>query len=210
MRSTELNCEEFIALLASDAAAPGGGGAAALIGALGTALGTMVASLTVGKPKFAAVEKEVQALKASAEALQTRFIKLVELDGEVFLPLSKAYGMPKETDEQRALKTQILEKCLTDCTEVPLAIMRTCGSALEFVERIEQIGTRIAISDAGCAAVTLKAALLSADLNVRVNTALMQDRNKAEAFNADAEQLLNKCVPLADDIYDKVLSSLCD
>jgi len=205
VNSTELSCEEFVALLASDAPAPGGGGAAAFVGALGTALGNMVASLTAGKPKFAEVEDEVVALKAQAEELQDHFLELVARDAEAFIPLSQAYGLPKETDEERAYKTQVMDDCLIDCAGVPLVIMRTCGTALEFVVRIEQIGTPIAVSDAGCAALALKAALLSADLNVRVNTALMSDRSKADALNAEATALLDAYLPLADTVYEKVL-----
>ena len=205
MRSTDLSCEDFVALLASDAPAPGGGGAASLLGALGSALGNMVASLTLGKPRFADVEVEVLALKARADALQDRFIELVTRDAEVFLPLSEAYGLPKDTPEQLIHKTQVMQTCLTACAEVPLEIARTCAEALEFVERTSQIGTPLAISDTGCAALTLKAALLSADLNVRVNTAAMQDRSKADALNTEADLLILKYVPMADAIYEKVL-----
>ena len=204
MKSTELSCRDFVELLASNAPAPGGGGAAALIGALGTALGNMVTSLTIGKPKFADVEEEVQALKAAAIALQDHFIELVSKDAEVFVPLSKAYGLPKATEEEAAHKAQIMEACLVDCAEVPLDIMRACGEALRFVARIEQIGTPIAISDAGCAALTLKAALLAADLNVRVNTKLMGNRSRADAVNTEAEALLAEYAPLADEIYQQV------
>ena len=204
MKSTDLRCDEFVTLLASDAPAPGGGGAAALVGALGTALGNMVVSLTAGKPKFAAVEEEICALKAVADELQERFIALVARDAEVFVPLSKAYGLPKATEEEAAHKAQIMEECLVSCAEVPLGIMQASGEALDFVARIEQIGTPIAISDAGCGALALKAALLSADLNVRVNTKLMQNRSKAESINTEATALIAHYVPVADEVYQKV------
>lgn len=204
MKSTELSCEGFVDLLASDAPAPGGGGAAALTGAIGTALSNMVGSLTVGKPKYAEVEAEVIALKDQADALQDRLIELVAKDAEVFEPLAQAYGMPKATEEEAARKAEVMEACLVECAEVPLAIMRACGEALELTERMEQIGTAIAISDVGCAALILSAALSSADLNVRVNTKLMKDRDEAEATNEEADALLLKYRPLADDIYRKV------
>jgi formiminotetrahydrofolate cyclodeaminase len=200
MNSTDLSCKEFVSLLASDAPAPGGGGAAALIGALGVALGNMVGSLTAGKPKFANVEAEVRELKAAAEALQDQLLALVARDAEVFVPLSQAYGLPKTTDEEAALKDQIMESCLVTCAKVPLQIMHTCGEALELLQRFEQIGTPIAISDVGCGALTLKAALLSADLNVRVNTQLMKNRLVADAINAEAQGVVENYEPLAEKI----------
>ncbi|MDR1087854.1 MAG: cyclodeaminase/cyclohydrolase family protein [Coriobacteriales bacterium] len=204
MNTTELSCSEFITLLASDAPAPGGGGAAALVGAIGTALGTMVGSLTLGKPKFADVEVELRQLKERADVLQDHFIELVARDAEVFLPLSQAYGLPKATEEEAARKAEVMEACLTQCAAVPLEIMQASGEALELLERLEQIGTPIALSDIGCGALTLKAALCSADLNVRVNTRLLQDRARADALNAEAEALLVAYTAVADRIYQRV------
>ena len=92
-------CNEFVEVLASKAPVPGGGGASALVGAIGTALGNMVGSLTVGKKKYADVEEEMYALKAKCDTLQKELLALVEKDAEVFEPLSKAYGMPRNTEE---------------------------------------------------------------------------------------------------------------
>lgn len=206
MNSTELSCREFVAVLASDAPAPGGGGAAALGGAIGMALTNMVGSLTAGKPKFAAVEDEIVALKEQANTIQDRFLQLVVADAEVFEPLSRAYGLPKTTEEEAAYKVQVMEECLVSCAEVPLAMMQCCYDALLITERMEQIGTPIAISDVGCAAAGLKAALMMADLNVRVNTKLMVERSKADELNVEAESLLQKGLPLADRLYQKVQS----
>ena len=98
--------------LASKAPAPGGGGAAALVGAVGVALGNMVGSLTVGKKKYAAVEADLRALNARAEVLRRRLEALVQADAEAFLPLAAAYGLPKETPEQQAHKAAVLEQAL--------------------------------------------------------------------------------------------------
>ena len=95
-------CTEFVEVLASKAPVPGGGGASALVGAVGTALGNMVGSLTVGKKKYADVEDEMWELKAKCDQLQKDFLSLIERDAEVFEPLSKAYGMPRETEEEKA------------------------------------------------------------------------------------------------------------
>ena len=97
-------CNEFVEVLASKAPVPGGGGASALVGAIGTALGNMVGSLTVGKKKYAEVEEEMWELKGKCDQLQKDFLRLIERDAEVFEPLSKAYGMPRETEEEKAKK----------------------------------------------------------------------------------------------------------
>ncbi len=97
-------CNEFVEVLGSKAPVPGGGGASALVGAVGTALGNMVGALTVGKKKYADVEEEMKELMAKATTLQDELLHLIERDAEVFEPLSKAYGMPRETEEEKAEK----------------------------------------------------------------------------------------------------------
>ena len=101
-------CNEFVEVLASKAPVPGGGGASALVGAVGTALGNMVGALTVGKKKYADVEEEMKELMAKATTLQDELLHLIERDAEVFEPLSKAYGMPRETEEEKAEKARVM------------------------------------------------------------------------------------------------------
>ena len=111
-------CNEFVEVLASKAPVPGGGGASALVGAIGTALGNMVGSLTVGKKKYADVEEEMWELKKKADELQKELLHLIERDAEVFEPLSKAYGMPRETEEEKAEKARVMEIVLKDACSV--------------------------------------------------------------------------------------------
>ena len=107
MDMTNESCRKFVEVLASNAPTPGGGGAAALVGAVGTALGNMVGSLTVGKKKYADVEEEIFALKAKCDALQTELLNQVAADAVGFEPLAKAYGIPK--DRPRYLAEMILD-----------------------------------------------------------------------------------------------------
>ena len=107
-------CNEFVEVLASKAPVPGGGGASALVGAVGTALGNMVGSLTVGKKKYAEVEEEMWELKKKCDELQKDFLRLIERDAEVFEPHSKAYGMPRATEEEKAEKARVMEIVLKD------------------------------------------------------------------------------------------------
>ena len=193
-------CNEFVTVLASSAPVPGGGGAAALVGAIGTALGNMVGSLTVGKKKYAAVEEEIIALKAKCDDLQAELLAQIAADAEVFEPLSKAYGIPKD-DPNRA---EILENATIKACTVPVRIMELCCESLEAIAVFAAKGSRLAVSDAGCGAVCVKAALQAASLNVFINTKTLKNRELAEELNAKCFAMLDKYGPMADEIFDTV------
>ena len=176
MEFSKKPCDEFVEVLATKAPVPGGGGASALVGALGTALGNMVGSLTVGKKKYADVEAEILELKAKSDQLQKHLLHLIEKDAEVFEPLSKAYGLPKNTEEEKAAKAKIMEAALKEACSVPMEIMEKCCEAIDVIEIFAKKGSVIAISDAGVGAAFLKAALEGASLNVFINTKSMTDR----------------------------------
>lgn len=203
-RSVELSCEEFVEALSSKQPAPGGGGAAALVAAVGAGLGDMVGALTVGKPKYADVEPELLELMLDADDLQTQLLALVDADAQAFVPLSAAYGLPSATDEEKARKEQVLEACLHDAAAVPLDIMRACGRAIELCARFAVLGSPLVVSDAGCGVIVCKAALQAASLNVFVNTRLMADRVHAEACDAQAHELLDEYLPMADATFASV------
>lgn len=200
-KAMDLTCREFIDILASSAPAPGGGGAASFVGAIGMALGNMVGSLTVGKKKYADVEADIIELKSKADALQEKLLDLVAADAEAFEPLSKAYGLPKETEEEKAHKAEVMEKCLHDACEVPLNIMRACCDAIDLHEQFAAKGSAIAISDVGCGVICCKAALQAASLNVFINTKSMADREYADKCNAEARDMMDEYLPKADDIF---------
>jgi formiminotetrahydrofolate cyclodeaminase len=197
MEMNDLSCAQFLAQLASKAPTPGGGGTAALVGAAGVALGSMVGCLTTGKKKYAAVEADIQALNARAEALRLELEALVQADADAFAPLAAAYGLPKDTPEQTAHKAAVLEAALDGASAVPLQIMEKCAE-----------GIALAGQYAGCAAVLCKAALQAASLNVFINTKLMTDRTHAAALDARADALLAEFVPRADEIFNAVSGKL--
>ncbi len=201
-------CNEFVDVLGSKAAVPGGGGASALVGAVGTALGNMVASLTVGKKKYADVEEEMVELKAKCEMLQEELLALVDRDAEVFEPLSKAYALPHETEEEKAEKARVLEGALKEACTVPMEIMEKCTQALDMIKVFAEKGSVMAISDAGVGALFCKAALQGASLNVYINTKSMQDRETAEELNKKADKMLKKYPRMADEIYKSVQERL--
>ena len=200
MDMTLESCRKFVEVLASCAPAPGGGGAAALVGAIGTALGNMVGSLTVGKKKYADVEAEIIALKEKCDALQTELLDQVEADDKGFVPLAKAYGIPKDDPNRDA----ILEEATITACAVPMHIMELCCQALEYVAVFAAKGSRLAVSDAGCAAVCCKAGLQAASLNVFINTKSLKNRTVAEEMNAKANGMLDKYCAMADEIFASV------
>ena len=201
-------CNEFVEVLASKAPVPGGGGASALVGAIGTALGNMVGSLTVGKKKYADVEEEMYALKAKCDTLQKELLALVEKDAEVFEPLSKAYGMPRNTEEEKAEKARVMEIVLKDACSVPMEIMEKCCEAIELIQEFAAKGSTLAISDAGVGAAFCKAALEGASLNVYINNKSMKNREYAEELNAKADAMLAKYPKMAEEIFESVLGRL--
>lgn len=204
MSFTQLSCEEFIEQLASKAPVPGGGGASALVGAVGAALGNMVGSLTLGKKKYADVQEDIIILKDKADKLQAELLALVERDAEVFEPLSRAYGLPKDSPDEQAEKTRVMEAALKDACAVPLRIMEKCCEAIELHREFAAKGTALAISDVGVGVAFCKAALHGASLNVFINTKAMTDRTYAEASNVRARELLERYLKLADTIYEDV------
>ncbi len=203
MEFSKAPCSEFVTVLASSAPVPGGGGAAALVGAIGTALGNMVGSLTVGKKKYAPVETEILACKAKCDALQEALLAQIEADAAVFAPLAKAYSIPKD-DPTRAETLEVVTK--EACT-VPVKIMELCCEALDQIKIFAEKGSRLAVSDAGCAAVCVKAALQAASLNVFINTKTLKDRPYADALNDRCLAMLDAYGKVADDIFASVKGS---
>ena len=204
MDMTLESCRRFVEVLASDAPAPGGGGAAALVGAIGTALGNMVGSLTVGKKKYADVQDEILALKAKCDDLQKQLLDQVEADDKGFVPLAKAYGIPKDDPN----RDKILEEATVTACAVPMHIMELCCEALDCVAVFAAKGSRLAVSDAGCAAVCCKAALQAASLNVFINTKTLQDRTLAWKTNKKCLDMLEEYGGLADRIFEDIMRGL--
>ncbi len=193
-------CTEFVEVLASNAPVPGGGGASALVGAVGTALGNMVGSLTVGKKKYAAVEEEIVALKAKCDALQKELLEQIAADAKGFEPLAKAYGIPKDDPN----RDQVLEEATVTACRVPVRIMELCCEALEAIRVFAEKGSRLAVSDAGCGAVCVKAALQAASLNVFINTKTLKNREYAEELNKKCLDMLDRYGAMADEIFAAV------
>ena len=204
----EMKIGSFAEALSSKAPIPGGGGASALAGALGSALGQMVGNLTVGKKKYAAVEEEVRARMEELSRLSGEFLRLADRDEEVFKPLAEAYGLPKETKEEREYKEAVMEERLLAATMVPLEIMERAVQTMEMLEILAEKGSVMAVSDVGVGIQFARTALLGGVMNVYINTKSMKDRQKAEELNGRAGELTAKGIKLADQVYGRVLEGL--
>ena len=205
---TQSTCCEFVTVLASKSPVPGGGGASALVGAVGMALGNMVGSLTVGKKKYADVQDDIATMQIEANKIQDKLLALVQADAAVFEPLSKAYGMPRETEEDKIEKARVMEIALKDACSVPLDIMKTCCAAIDLHAEFAVKGTAIAISDVGVGVVFCKAALHGGSLNVFINTKAMTNRPYADDINVQTHNMLEIYTKKADKIYADVLARL--
>lgn len=200
----DMRVGEFSDVLSSKAPVPGGGGASAVAAAVGASLGQMVASLTLGKKRYADVQGRIEELIPRFEAVRSELLALADEDAKAFEPLSRAYGLPKGTEEERAHKAEVMEAALRSACEPPLKIMKKTCEAIDLVDEVSRIGTRIAISDAGAGATLLSAALKAVSLNIFINAKSMVDRDYAEDLLSHTQEMLDEGCKKADDAYVRV------
>src|SRR5712692_2416499 len=172
---TKQTVSRFLDELASASPAPGGGSAAALAGAVGSALSSMVCNLTVGKKKYAEVEAEMKQVLRKSEELRILFTGMIDRDADAFNKVMEAYALPKETEDQKALRSAAIQEATKEAALVPLELMKHAIDALALSEAAAVKGNANSASDAGTAAQMLHAACESAALNVRINLAAIRD-----------------------------------
>lgn len=199
---------EFLRTLSSKEPVPGGGGASSMAGALGNALGQMVANLTIGKKRYQEVEEEVKELLVQMEAAQKQFLELADKDAQAFAPLAQCYGLSASTEEEKAHKEKVMEECLLKASLVPLEIMKKAVKMLEILDILAEKGSRLAVSDVGVGVQFIRTAVLGAVMNVYINTKAMKNREKAEELNREAGELVEEGTRRADAVYEKVLVQL--
>ncbi len=198
----------FLDALASGSATPGGGSAAAIMGAMGAALVSMMCNLTIGKKNYAEVEGEMQSLLMAAEELRQQLAGMVADDIAAFDGLMAAYALPKETDEQKTKRGAAIQDGLKAATDVPLACARASAGVIALAMRAAQVGNRNVISDAGVGALAAQAALRSAALNVYINVPAIKDESFARSRREEIDVLLASAVPLAEQVYELVKTQL--
>ena len=194
----------FIDELASAAPTPGGGGASAYVGALASALASMVGNLTVGKKAYAQVEAEVYVTLEKLADVRERLLELVDEDARAFAPLAAAYRMPKATPEEQAAKNDALQAALVGACDVPLEIMERVSDVVELTDFLAHNGSKMALSDAGVAATFARAAADGASLNIFINAASMDDREQAQRYRDRANAVVDSVRARCDDLFQHV------
>jgi formiminotetrahydrofolate cyclodeaminase len=208
MKLAEQRIEDFIALLASRAPAPGGGSAAALEASLAAALIHMVAALTKDKKKYAEHQDFIAETLEKSEALFRDFLEIVDRDAEVFNQMTAVFAMPRGTEEEKEARRKAKEAALKLCAQAPRDLMSLGVKALELSAAAMGKTTTGAVSDLGVAALSLKAAIQSAWLNILINLAGIDDQAFAGALREEGRETLAKALPLADNVYQAVLEIL--
>jgi len=198
----------FLDELASSAPTPGGGSGAAIMGAMGAALVSMVCNLTVGKKGYEEVEDDLKDVLKQAETLRDRMTDMIRADVEVFDRLMTSYGLPKETDEEKAARSDEIQAALKEATDVPLNCARACAEAIELCRTAAEKGNLNVISDAGVAVVAADAAMKSAALNVYINVGNIRDQAFAEERSTELEKILKGADGQTREIYELVKAKL--
>lgn len=188
-RLIDLTCKGFAEETASESPAPGGGSIAAYMGALGAALGTMVANLSAHKPGWDDRWEEFSDWAERGQTLMQELLHLVDEDTAAFNRIMAVFAMPKSTDEERAARSAALQEATLYATEVPLRTMRTAMEVFPIVQAMAAEGNPNSVSDAGVGALAARSAVYGARLNVRINAAGLKDRTKAEALVGEADEL---------------------
>jgi formiminotetrahydrofolate cyclodeaminase len=208
VKLTDRPVANFLDELASNAPAPGGGSVAALSGALGGALISMVCNLTVGKKGYEDVQDDINDLLAQSEALRKELADLLEADVAAYTGYSVAAKMPRATDEEKAERAQAMQAALKVATDVPLRIAEAAVKVMDLCMPAAEKGNKWAVSDAGVAVLMAEASLRSAALNVLINLGSLKDQEFVAERRAKLESLLEGKGPMRDEIYDYVVSKL--
>lgn len=200
--------EQFFDELASSYPAPGGGSAAAIMGAMGAALISMVCNLTIGKKRYEAFDDELKTVLERAEALRERLTDMIQADVEVFDRVMGAYRMPKKTDEEKAARSDAIQAALKAATDVPLDCARASAEVIKLSRTVAEKGNLNVISDAGVAVLAGYAALKSAALNVHINVGGIKDKAFAECRQQELFSILDGCGYSTEEIYQIVKGKL--
>lgn len=198
----------FLEELAGSSATPGGGSAAALAGAMGAGLVGMVCRLTVGRKRFADVEDELRGVLEEAEALRVRLTDLADADTQAFDQVMEAYRLPKETQEEQAVRQTAIQAALQGATHVPLETARACATVVKLAAQVMTKINPNALSDAGAAALLAEAGLKGAQLNVAINLAAIHDPIFVQEAQEDLRRILSGTDQEREHVFAYVLEHL--
>lgn len=204
----DLDIQKYMEELASNAPAPGGGSASALAGAQGIALVMMVAELTVGKERYAEYEEICQKAITDGRARLNDFLKAIDDDTEAYNKVGAAFKMPKSTEEEKAARREAIQEATILATKVPLHTMEIAIEVLKIAESVVGNSNPNCASDIGVGALNLKAALLGAWLNVKINLPGIKDEALKEEILNHAKEMISEGNKIADHCYNAVEEAL--
>jgi formiminotetrahydrofolate cyclodeaminase len=207
-RTLDRSVPAFLDALASGAPAPGGGGAAAVAGAMGAALVSMVCNLTIGRQRYAQAEAEMREILDRAETLRAELQQLAEDDVAAFNRLSAAYKLPRVTDADIAIRRDAIQSSLRRATEVPLRTARSAAAILPLCSPVAERGNQAAVSDIGVAVLLAHAAVRSALLNVEINLRTIEDALYTNQVRSEVARLTEHLSAEADQISQLVTSKI--
>jgi len=192
---------KFLDELASEQPTPGGGGAAAIMGAVGAALVSMVANLTIGKKNYEAFDAELKATNAAAEKVRAELTAAIDEDVVAFNGVMGAYGLPRGTDEEKAARAAAIQAALKQATDAPLRAVKACHEVIKLSAVVAEKGNVNVISDAGVAVLAANAGLRSAALNVYINAKSIKDREFAEIRLGEVNALTELAALKTEEVY---------
>ena len=204
----DLTANGFANLTASESPAPGGGSVSAYMGALGAALGTMVANLSSHKAGWDHRWEEFSKWAESGQIIMNEMLFLVDEDTNSFNKIMEAFGLPKDSDADKAARSAAIQAATQYATEIPLRTMRVAYSAFDLIEAMVKEGNPNSVSDAGVGALAVRSAIYGAYMNVRINSVDLKDRSVADILVAEAQEIYNKTADREKHIIDAVLATL--
>jgi formiminotetrahydrofolate cyclodeaminase len=208
VKLTDKPVTNFLDDLASNLPAPGGGSVAALSGALGAALVSMVCNLTLGKKGYEGVQGDIEALLVRSEALRREMVDLLEADVAAYTAYSQTAKMPKDTDQEKAVRAAAMQDALKNATMPPMHIAEAAVKIMDLCMPAAENGNKWAVSDAGVAVLMAEAALRAAALNVLINLGTIKDQDFVAKKRAHLDGLLAGKGVMRDEIYEYVASKL--
>lgn len=200
----DMTCFGFAEETASESPAPGGGSVSAYMGALGAALGTMVANLSSHKPGWDDKWEYFAGYAEEGHAIMEELLHLVDEDTAAFNEIMAVFGMPKSTPEEKAARAEAMEKATLYATEVPLRTMKCAFSTFPMLQAMIESGNPNSVSDAGVGTLAVRAAVLGAMLNVKINAAGLKNREKAGQLVAEADEIAARTMEMEKVLLEKV------
>lgn len=207
-RLIDLTCTGFARETASESPAPGGGSVSAYMGALGAALGTMVANLSSHKAGWDDKWKYFAEWAEKGHSIMEEMLYLVDEDTNSFNKILMAFGLPKENEQQKAERSAAIQEATKYATEIPLRTMQVAYSAMELTEAMVKAGNPNSVSDAGVGAIALRSAVFGAYMNVRINSKDLKDRELADSLVAQAQEIFEKALAAEKRITDAVMQTI--